>query len=135
MNLISNGWFIDAVRKQLGDHIHMEGTELYHSLARGSAPRFPLSNQEYLEKRGRQSMDFVSIHGPENTDESMFQTADQLVKDDGIIYFASEVFENTDAIMWFLKHGYHIVFIHRFQDMRINYSVIYTVNYFKQGQT
>lgn len=119
-----NGWFIDDMHRLLGTgFVMMGGTEvegspwILNSKSRGAldAPDFqlqgkPLTDAEALARYGERSMDFVSANAPFGGDDySVIGYADRLVKDDGVIFFASGKIYNLRVSARLLGMGYYVM--------------------------
>jgi len=103
------GWFIDDVikRMRLKEYFEIDigGTEL-------SNPKFPLTNEQALAKFGSGSMDMVAINAPDRDKVSDFlATADKMVKNNGVIYFAACRESTEQAFEWLLSNGYYVALV------------------------
>ncbi|MCX5668036.1 MAG: Mpv17/PMP22 family protein, partial [Candidatus Omnitrophica bacterium] len=101
------GWFIDELTKKINlkeyFDLNVSGTEL-------SSPRFSITNEQALAKFDPGSMDMVAINAPDRDKVNYFlDTADRLVRDDGVIYFTACRESTEQAFEWLLSRGYYAV--------------------------
>ncbi len=122
---MGEGWFLPQAQTyfaKAGLQIQMFGTENYDAHS---------TNEEFLKEHGKGSMDFVSVNSPTPRAGNMAvftEMAAQLVKDDGLVYVASDHYQNYAAVRVLLEQGFHVAFTTVFRNGpdRSQYDDVFT---------